>query len=70
MTTSKFYKQDHYLAKLITCVLVICIGTLSLEYDLPYLSLVLGTFLWFFGVNTIGYIIEAVRHHVHGHNKV
>jgi len=66
----KTYLSDHRLAKLLVCILYIIIGTLSLETENPYIALVFGTFIWFFGINTAAYAIETLRGHCHQHQPI
>lgn len=61
------YTADHRVAKLIVCISYIVLGAVSIETNNPYIALVLGTVVWFFGVNTVGYLIESLRGHPHQH---
>ena len=70
MKNSACYKQDHFIAKAIVFFLYIAIGVVSIEMGSPYLSLVIGTPVWFFGINTIGYLVEHLFGHEHVHNPV
>lgn len=69
MKPSVNYQSDHCIAKAIICFAYILVGIASIETSNPYIALVLGTIIWFFGVNTTGYLIESVRQHPHCHNK-
>ena len=62
------YLMDHLHAKAIVCCVVITLGVIGINTGSPYLSLVPGTLVWFFGVNTSGYLIESLLHHDHLHN--
>jgi hypothetical protein len=62
------YQLDHLLAKAIVCCAVISLGVIGINTGSPYVSLVPGTVVWFFGVNTSGYLIESLLHHDHLHN--
>lgn len=64
------YDKDHLLAKLIIAIIVSVLLTISQLIGLPW-SLILNVvavFIWLFGVNPLGYLIETVRHHIHKHN--
>ena len=66
------YNQDHKLAKFIVCNLVIILISLAQMLELPY-SLILNAlavYAWFFGVNPLGYLIESIKGHNHGHDKL
>ena len=69
MPESKNYQSDHCIAKAVICILYITAGVISIETGNPYIALYIGTVVWFFGVNTTAYIIEAVLKHPHCHNK-
>lgn len=63
------YDVDHKIAKLIVACIVTALITAAQLSELP-VSLILNgaaVFVWFFGVNTVGHIIESIRHHVHKH---
>ena len=70
MTQSKTYQTDHVTAKTIICVVYILVGIVSIETGNPYLALIGGTALWFFGINCTAYLIESLLGHPHGHNPV
>ena len=65
---SSHYATDHRLAKTLVCLTYILLGTISIETGNSYIALVAGTCIWFFGVNTVGYLIESVRGHGHSHH--
>ena len=62
------YQMDHLIAKIIVCIAVMFFGFIGIHTSNPYLSLGPGTVIWFFGVNTSGYLIESLLHHKHLHN--
>lgn len=64
---SKTYKVNHILAKVIICCII-----LILEYFEGILSplILIVTVLFFFGVNTVAYILEAVEKRGHDHDKI
>lgn len=70
------YDQDHKLAKTImfiyqVVVTVLITYVLIVENPIYILPLFIAKELgYFFGVNTVGYIIETIKHHKHKHNKV
>lgn len=70
MTHSRTYETVHRIAKAIICSVYMLLELVSIETDQPYLGLVLGTSLWFFGVNTTAYAIEALFGHPHHHNWI
>lgn len=70
MTQSKNYTTDHCIAKAIICFTYILIGAASIETGNPYIALILGTLVWFFGVNAAGYLLETILKHPHCHNKI
>lgn len=61
------YKQDHLLAKLIVALLVVILLYLDGTF-----TLLQGTavFVWFFGINFFGRIIECVRKHAKHHDWI
>lgn len=66
------YDKDHKIAKLVVATVVTVLITLAQLAALPY-SLILNglsVFIWFFGVNPVGYIIESILNHEHKHNKL
>lgn len=70
MPESKQYQWIHLIAKGVIYLIYVGLGVVSIETNNPYLSLVVGTTVWLFGVNTAGYLIESVIGHRHLHNKV
>lgn len=66
----KEYRKDHKLAKLIcfliNTILFIIYFNLT-NTVLQYILFITVNFTYFFGVNTIGYIIESIKHHKHKH---
>jgi len=70
MKTPTSYHRDHIIAKAVICVTYILLGIASIEANNPYFALVLGTTVWFFGVNFAGYVIENLLGHEHNHNIV
>ncbi len=65
-----YYATDHRMAKLVVCLAYIVLGALSIELSNPYIALVPGTAIWFFGINAVGYLIESLRGHHHTHQWV
>ena len=66
------YDKDHKIAKFIVCNIVVVLITLAQINELPY-SLILNglaVYIWFFGVNPIGYLVETIKGHDHEHPKV
>ena len=68
-----FYKRDHNLAKLIcfliNTILFILYFNLTNE-TIKIILFVVANATYFFGVNTIGFIIESICKHPHKHNKI
>ncbi len=62
------YQKDHLIAKTIVCCAVMIFGFIGIYTSNPYVSLFPGTMIWFFGVNSSGYLIESLLHHEHLHN--
>lgn len=54
------YNRDHKLAKLFICTIVICLLLIDTR-----ICDIIAVITWFFGVNSVQYIIEAVEHHKH-----
>ena len=69
MTTRNQYRQDHKIAKAIVFMLVVLCLVINREFDSMYID-ILAVFIWLFGVNPIGYLVESIRHHSHNHDKV
>lgn len=68
----RMYKQVHITAKLIVCIVVTTLISIAQVVGLP-LSIFLNgiaVFIWFFGVNAVGYAIEEVLHCKHFHDKL
>lgn len=66
------YDKDHKLAKLIIAIIVTMLITAAQLSGLPA-SLILNgvaVFVWFFGVNPLGYVIESIFKHEHKHSKL
>ena len=70
MTQSRNYTADHCTAKALVCITYIVVGAASIETGNPYIALVVGTIVWFFGVNATAYLLETLLRHPHCHNKV
>lgn len=70
MEHSEHYCRDHFIAKVIVYILYVLVGIASIELATPYVALVIGTFVWLFGVNTAAYVVECVSGHPHGHKLV
>ena len=69
MTTREQYDTIHKQAKFIICLLVSGLLVTSRLTDLWILD-VFAVFIWFFGVNTVGYLLEELHHWKHRHNKL
>ena len=69
-TSHDYYATDHRMAKLVVCLAYILLGAVSIELGNPYIALVAGTGIWFFGINAVGYLIESLRGHCHTHQWV
>jgi hypothetical protein len=68
MTRRQEYHSDHLLAKTIIASIT---GTLIWLYMGEFsLLIMICNSLYFFGVNTVQYIIEKFRHHIHKVNKI
>lgn len=63
----KEYALTHKLSKLIVCLIVL--GLLFLDGNLTVYSGII-VFVWFFGVNSVGYLLESMLHYRHKHDKV
>ena len=63
------YKEDHKLAKLICAIVNTFLFVSILEIDKPILFFIINL-TYFFGVNSMAYIIEAVRKHKHKHDVI
>lgn len=66
------YDKDHLIAKAIVAVVVSILITAAQLADFPY-SLILNNiavFVWFFGVNPTGYLIESICKHAHKHRRL
>ncbi len=69
MSLSEEYKQDHKIAKFLVCFTVVLLMVLNKRFDVLYLD-VAAVIIWFFGVNTTAYVVEALRHHSHKHDRI
>jgi hypothetical protein len=69
MTIKQQYRKIHKLAKLVIFALVVLLLVINRVYNLLILD-ILAVALWFFGVNTVAYIIEHVLNLRHTHDKV
>ena len=67
MSKSEQYRRDHLVAKVIICALYMLVGAVSIEVDSPYLTLLVGTPIWLFGINTTGYALESIARRAHQH---
>lgn len=63
------YNQDHILAKVICCLINTLLVILYINTG-SVILLILANITYFFGVNTLAYVIEAIRHHKHKHSKI
>ncbi len=68
----RIYKKDHTIAKLIVAIIVSILITLAQLSSMPINLIlnILAIFIWFFGVNPIGYAIESLLNHKHKHDKL
>ena len=65
------YDKDHKLAKLLIAVLIIIL--LIVANFFKEFSLIINiniVIIWFFGVNSMGRLIESIRKHNHNHNII
>lgn len=69
MTSKQRYNYVHQIAKLIVCAINTILLLLSKEFDVTIILIFLN-FTYFFGVNSIAYLIEAALHYKHKHNKI
>lgn len=67
--SNKEYKQDHLIAKIIVAFIVSILVTIAMTstFFISWICNVLAIFIWIFGVNPIGYIVETIRKHSHNH---
>ena len=70
MTRKQEYKLDHTIGKIVilaisTALIISCVFIKQTHYLL--LVLAINNVLYWFGVNTIAYIVETVMHHSHKH---
>ena len=63
------YDADHRTAKFIVAAIV-CILLISGHYTGWIILDIIGVFIWFFGVNSVAYVVEEVRHHSHKHGRL
>ena len=70
MQSAGHYATDHRIAKVVVFLAYILLGAISIETGNPYIALVAGTCIWFFGINAVGYLIESLRGHHHTHQWV
>ena len=65
----KRYDKIHLASKLIVCV-VQCGLVLLHEVIGTVIVLLMMTVLFYFGVNTVAYLLESIVHYKHKHNKI
>ncbi len=70
MERARVYRKNHLQAKGIVFVAYMIISILGIECGNPYLALMLGTPIWFFGVNAVAYLMECLRGHEHLHHRI
>lgn len=63
------YKINHKLAKFLCAIINTILFVNVLEIDKPILFFLINI-TYFFGVNTIGYILESIRHKKHKHDII
>lgn len=63
------YHKDHILAKIICCLINSILVLLYVKTN-SLVFLLLANVTYFFGVSTLGYIIESVKGHQHLHEKI
>lgn len=69
MSKKQKYDLTHRIAKFIVFFLNTILLLLSEKYNLTYV-LVIVNFTYFFGVNSIAWLIEEIFKSNHGHNKI
>lgn len=73
MTEKQKYELDHKIGKLICFIINTVLFILYFNLDnenLKLLVFVIANATYFFGVNTISFIIESILHHRHKHNII
>ena len=53
VNTPNHYQTEYLIAKVVICLIVIALGTLSIETGNFYISLIPGTIIWFFDVYSL-----------------
>ena len=70
MKQAEHYHRDHVIAKVIVYLVYLLTGFANIELATPYIALVVGTFVWLFGVNTTAYVVECIAGHQHRHKLI
>jgi len=71
-----YYSKDHKLAKAVMAVVQLVLTCLIMfllinqSFTVLLMGLLVKEFCYFYGVNTVAYIIEYVKHHPHRHDIV
>lgn len=68
LQSTEDYATNHRIAKVVVCLVYILLGTISIETGNSYIALIVGTCIWFFGINAVGHLIESLKGHRHTHN--
>ncbi len=67
--TKRNYAHTHKIAKIILCLFNTALLVFATTYDITTL-LILMNFTYFFGVNSIAYLLEVCLHLKHKHDKI
>ena len=63
------YKSIHKLAKLIVCMFNTILLLFATHYEIITLLIIMN-FTYFFGVNSVAYLLEKILHIQHKHDKI
>lgn len=63
------YQQNHLSAKVIVCCIQLVL-VLLIDIVQTKLLILLAVVLYYFGVNTVAYLLEHIRGHRHRHDKI
>ena len=69
MTNKAQYDWAHFRAKIVVCAIIVVLSLFHNHIPLDWLLIIINV-LFFFGVNTVAYILETVKHWNHKHNKI
>ena len=70
---TKDYKSDHMIAKIVIAIIVSVLISVAQFTESKLITLILnisGVFIWIFGINITGYLIETLRGHKHKHEII